>query len=91
MPDTWAEKAACKGEDTEDWYPVSNILTQANENALELCSWCPVRLPCLQTAIDAKIDYGIWGGVIAEDRRKLIKRMERNKRKITLVDVEAVT
>lgn len=30
--------------------------------AKEICSSCPIRLECLQSALDDQDNYGVWGG-----------------------------
>lgn len=30
--------------------------------AKEICAVCPVRMKCLQSALDNNEDYGVWGG-----------------------------
>lgn len=40
------------------------------EKAKEICSTCPVRMKCLQSALDNKEDYGVWGGRDETDLRR---------------------
>jgi hypothetical protein len=35
----------------------------ATQKAKAICKGCPVRAACLQMALDADIQYGIWGGL----------------------------
>jgi WhiB family redox-sensing transcriptional regulator len=86
----WSDKAACKNDDTEMFFPLpGGILTQANKDAIEICSWCPVKLQCLQFALDEKMEHGIWGGLIAEERKTLARRVKRMRRQITELDIKA--
>ena len=41
--------------------------------AKEICAECPVRLLCLEHALEANEQYGIWGGTTYKER-KLMKR-----------------
>jgi WhiB family transcriptional regulator, redox-sensing transcriptional regulator len=47
--------------------------------AKELCQSCPIRLVCLEYALAANEDYGIWGGLSAKQRKGL--KRERNKKR----------
>ena len=48
----------------DDKYEVQKI-------AKSICATCPVKGKCLRYAVDNKIDYGIWGGMSARDRRRM--------------------
>lgn len=41
-----------------------------------LCKACPWRLRaiCLAWALETRQGYGVWGGMTAQERRKLLKR-----------------
>jgi hypothetical protein len=45
--------------------------------AKELCSGCPIRVECLDYALAANEDHGVWGGLSPVERRQL----KRNKKK----------
>ena len=44
------------------------------EQALAICSDCPVKKTCLKFALDTDQMYGIWGGTTQEQRAKMKKR-----------------
>ena len=69
---TWTQQAACRGADTEIFYPAS---PDEEAEALSICATCPVRAQCLDYAIRNRETYGIWGGTTAEQRRRI--RRER--------------
>lgn len=61
----WVYRGACNNEDPELFFPLNTtdaFVGQANE-AKAICQTCPVKLPCLKTAIDSKTTSGIRGGV----------------------------
>lgn len=60
--------AACKGQDTELWYSAD---VYAQQRAKDVCRTCPVRDACLQWAIDAGENNGIWGGLTPLQRKRL--------------------
>ena len=41
--------------------------------AKQVCQGCPVRLRCLEHAVDTDERYGIWGGLDQDERRSLRK------------------
>ena len=55
--------------DDQDWGE-----KMANVNAAKkLCSLCAVRLQCLEYALAAREHDGVWGGLSAPERIKLIR------------------
>jgi WhiB family redox-sensing transcriptional regulator len=39
-----------------------------------MCSTCPVRSECLEYAIAAEERWGVWGGLTAPERERLMRR-----------------
>ena len=78
---TWYEYAACRGEDPEMFFPVGTAgpaLVQLRE-AKRVCAGCPVQSICLEWALVAGIDHGVWGGWSEEERRALKRRSARRR------------
>lgn len=74
MSQDWRGIAACRpgtGVDPELFFPVSghNLLQTARAKAI--CGRCPVIEACGWHAIDRGEDWGIWGGVTPEQRRRI--------------------
>lgn len=42
--------------------------------AKALCDQCPFKLACLDYALEAQEEYGIWAGTTPEERREMLKR-----------------
>jgi hypothetical protein len=74
--------APCVGMDSNLWFrrpghthPKHLTLREAeilrNQEALQLCYTCPHRVECLQYAMDADEPYGIFGGVLCEERKNV--------------------
>lgn len=65
------ELALCQTEDPEMWFPISYQATgpQVME-AKAICRTCPIAADCLQYALQAGEDEGIWGGLTPSERRR---------------------
>ncbi len=66
--------AACHGADTTVFFPVSD--TYAGE-AKAICASCPVAEQCLEYAIETHQPDGVWGGLTAIERHRLVRRRQR--------------
>lgn len=75
-PSNWQERAACRDEDPELFFPVSETGPGARQVAAAkaVCAGCPVRAECLEYALDIGLDHGIFGGTTDGERRKLFRR-----------------
>ncbi len=70
--DRWREHAACRSTDPELFFPVGSkgpVLDEIRA-AKAVCASCPVRLRCLEFALETNQDTGIWGGTTEEERRR---------------------
>jgi WhiB family redox-sensing transcriptional regulator len=47
------------------------------QEAKHVCSECSVIEECLQSALNAREQYGIWGGMTSLERRRLQRRLRR--------------
>jgi WhiB family redox-sensing transcriptional regulator len=76
MIDDWRESAACRDADPELFFPVSEIGPGARQvaEAKAVCARCPVRDRCLDYAVDAGLDHGVFGGLTERERRALVRR-----------------
>jgi len=70
LPTGWMAAAACRGEDPEVWFPVSESFL--HPVAEQVCGGCPVRSECLEWALDSQ-PLGIAGGLTSEERRQIRK------------------
>ncbi|MEU9480498.1 WhiB family transcriptional regulator [Streptomyces sp. NPDC048191] len=62
--------AGCRGIDPEEWF----VEGAAQSRNRSLCRGCSVRTECLAYALDQRMDFGIWGGMTARQRRALLRR-----------------
>ena len=50
--------------------------------AKSICAACPVLAQCLDFALEARQDYGVWGGLTEDERRSLRRSRQRRARKL---------
>lgn len=51
----------------------------SNKKAKAVCAACPVRVQCLQYALEAGEQFGIWGGLSEQERTALRRRNRQEK------------
>lgn len=74
----WRKQAACKGGDTNDWFPEqTGANNPSTQQALAICGRCPVVAQCLQHAIDEPELHGVWGGTTEQERRGMRRLASR--------------
>jgi WhiB family redox-sensing transcriptional regulator len=63
----------------EWWFPLNveqrGMRRRQRDNmdlALKTCSGCPVKTECLDDALEARLPFGIFGGMTATDRHELL-------------------
>lgn len=74
---TWRDLARCRGIDPQVFHPAEEDDAAAAE-AKSICELCPVREPCLEYAITSREKEGVWGGLTARERRRLIRQRRRS-------------
>lgn len=69
----WREHAACRDQDPDLFFPIGDAgpALQQIDDAKAICHRCPVTEECLRFALATGQDYGIWGGLTADERRAL--------------------
>jgi len=75
----WRHRAACRDEDPELFFPISEVGPGARQTAeaKAVCARCPVREQCLRHALDNGLNDGIFGGTTERERRALTRRTRR--------------
>jgi len=77
----WRARSACLQADPELFFPIGSTgpaVRQVNE-AKRVCGSCPVRSACLEWALEARQDHGVWGGLTEDERRSLRRRSARHR------------
>lgn len=69
----WRELAACARADADlrEFFPESQ--GQTGYVAKRICGTCPVNRQCLESALDGREEWGIWGGAGEQLRRPLAR------------------
>ncbi|WP_037909661.1 WhiB family transcriptional regulator [Actinacidiphila yeochonensis] len=81
MTTDWRNRAACRDEDPELFFPVGATgpaLVQI-EKAKTVCHRCPVMGQCRDWALETGQDSGVWGGLSEAERRAWKRRTSRNR------------
>jgi WhiB family redox-sensing transcriptional regulator len=68
---TWYQQARCNRYDPEIFFDTRK---RSERRAKAICSKCPVQLECLSFAVQSGTEFGIWGGLNADERRMLALR-----------------
>jgi WhiB family transcriptional regulator, redox-sensing transcriptional regulator len=73
----WRAEAACKYLPTELFFPIGHgPRAQAQTSvAKAVCNACSVRAQCLDYALAANAQYGVFGGMSEEERREARRRV----------------
>lgn len=74
--DSIKEPTPC-AKDPELFYEEKDKI--ATEMAIELCKKCPVVDLCLAAGLEEPMQFGVWGGMSAEDRKTLKSRAMRRR------------
>ena len=61
----------CRDEVPARFFPSDGV---GVDHARRICATCPVREPCLEYALEQRIDHGVWGGASERERRRILKR-----------------
>jgi hypothetical protein len=70
----WMRQALCAQTDPDLFF--SDSASQI-EQAKAICRQCPVREDCLSQALQNKEEFGVWGGLDRDERRRLLRRGRR--------------
>ena len=67
----WMSRGMCRFELGEVFFPTDGV---GVEIAKRICATCPVKGPCLEYALEHRIDHGVWGGTSERQRRRILKK-----------------
>jgi WhiB family transcriptional regulator, redox-sensing transcriptional regulator len=67
----WMLHARCRGAAPTEFFPSDGLGVEA---AQRICVACPVRVDCLEYALEHHIEHGVWGGASERERRRILRR-----------------
>ena len=71
MDTNWMARGNCRDEVPARFFPSDGV---GVDHARRICATCPVQAPCLEYALEQRIDHGVWGGASERERRRILKR-----------------
>jgi WhiB family transcriptional regulator, redox-sensing transcriptional regulator len=66
----WVTRARCRSINPDELF----VRGAAQRKATLICRHCPVIAECLADALDNQMEFGVWGGQTARQRRALLKQ-----------------
>lgn len=72
----WVKQAACRGMDTNFFFPERGEICKTNNPIKAVCDRCPVRRECLEYALENEEPFGWWGGK-SEIQLKNMRKMRK--------------
>jgi WhiB family redox-sensing transcriptional regulator len=67
----WMADGLCREHSPSVFFPSDGV---GVDRARKICAGCPVSAPCLDYALENRIDHGVWGGTSERERRRILKR-----------------
>ena len=81
----WVSQARCRQADPDELF----VRGAAQRKAAVICRHCPVILECGADALDNRVEFGVWGGMTASERHRLIRRRQKAARKARAAEAAA--
>ena len=82
----WMRKGRCRDINPSVFFPSDGVGVDV---ARAICADCPVKAPCLEYALENKIDHGVWGGASERERRRIARRRRLERAAAGSVKVRA--
>ncbi len=78
MEPNWMARGLCADQPPETFFPSDGV---GVEVAKRICATCAVSEPCLEYALENRIDHGVWGGASERQRRRILKARRKDAEK----------
>lgn len=72
---SWRAQARCRGADPDIFHPSDE---DDGAQAKVICAECPVREACLEYALTSREKDGVWGGMTARERRRILRQRRKS-------------
>lgn len=76
----WQYQGACKNVDPEIFFlehgDRASTKIRKEQKALTVCRTCPVIQRCLEHALSVPELYGVWGGMTADQRIRILNKKQ---------------
>jgi WhiB family redox-sensing transcriptional regulator len=79
----WMADARCRRLSTATFFPSTSSGVEA---ARDICAGCPVRVECLNYALDHRADHGVWGGESERERQRIMRRRRDRETRVRLLN-----
>lgn len=83
IDDDWRADALCARSENPEIFFAPGALE--HKIAKSICRLCPVRRQCLIYAMEAQVDYGVWGGLTERERRGFRRKRGDGELRLRLV------
>jgi WhiB family redox-sensing transcriptional regulator len=67
----WMSDGNCRNYPPATFFPSDGV---GVDRARKICHNCAVAEPCLEYALEQRIEHGVWGGCSERERRRILKR-----------------
>ena len=82
---SWEHQAGCKDSSPDLFFPAKTLewhgrrarVTDNDDEALQICGTCIVRIECREFAIANRTLHGVWGGLKEDQLRRLVGRRKK--------------
>jgi WhiB family redox-sensing transcriptional regulator len=87
----WRDRSACRDVNPTLFFPVgaSGYAVNQIDTAKKVCQTCVVRDECLDFALHANQEAGVWGGTSEDERRKLRRQWLAARRRAAVAAATA--
>lgn len=74
---SWQAHGLCRAVDSSIFFPPAHFEHKPEREAREkqakaICRECPVRIECLDWALQTREPYGVWGGYAESERKQML-------------------
>ena len=76
MDTAWMAQGKCRELPPETFFPNDGV---GVEIARRICADCSVKEPCLEFALQNRIEHGVWGGASERERRRIARRRRTDR------------